>query len=219
MEMYVAKTKSSKTTTAQIGRLKIRMHAMVDATFGIVLTDRYAAFASNRSQTYYFRARTMHIAAQTSGFPSSNILQSYSKCIRRTNSMEIYSTFDDLNLVVESTSSKPMIPKENPENESHDPHSKQDWSKVQTHAWTLLLTIAIKSFIEGIAFVLTLQDSFSAGLAFLVAMIFKLFPLEPGYAIILSDAGLNHFWENLLSTLAVLPIYLGKFFFSSKCSF
>jgi len=184
------------------------------------------------------RARTMHIAAQTSGFPSSNIAQSYSKCIRRTNSMEVYSTADDLKrqsgpaipprkknyetatynggknnrtvvTVVESTSSEPMIPKENQENESHDHHSKQDWSKVQTHAWTLLLTIAIKSFIEGIAFVLTLQDSFSAGLAFLVAMIFKLFPLEPGYAIILSDAGLNHFWENLLSTLAVLPIYLG----------
>ena len=190
----------------------------------------------------------MHIAAQTSGFPSSNIAQSYSKCIRRTNSMEVYSTADDLKrqsgpaipprkknyetatynggknnrtvvTVVESTSSEPMIPKENQENESHDHHSKQDWGKVQTHAWTLLLTIAIKSFIEGIAFVLTLQDSFSAGLAFLVAMIFKLFPLEPGYAIILSDAGLNHFWENLLSTLAVLPIYLGKFFFSSKCSF
>ena len=75
-------------------------------------------------------------------------------------------------------------------------------------------SIAIKSFIEGIAFVLTLQDSYSAGMAFLVAMLFKLFPLEPGYAIILSDAGLNHFWENLLSTLAVLPIYIGKIFLS-----
>ena len=129
-------------------------------------------------------------------------------------------TYKGGNVVIESDTnsiSEPMIPNENHDEsheESHDHHGKQDWSKVQTHAWTLLLTIAIKSFIEGIAFVLTLQDSFSAGLAFLVAMIFKLFPLEPGYAIILSAAGLNHFWENLLSTLAVLPIYLGKFFFS-----
>ena len=65
---------------------------------------------------------------------------------------------------------------------------KQDWTKVKNHAWTLLVTISIKCFIEGIAFVLTLQDSFTAGLAFLVAMIVKLFPLEPGYAIILSQA-------------------------------
>jgi len=184
------------------------------------------------------RARTMHIAAQTSGIPPSNIVQSYSQCIKRTNSIQVYSTVDELkrqsgpaipprkknlelatykggNVVIESDTnsiSEPMIPNENHDEsheESHDHHGKQDWSKVQTHAWTLLLTIAIKSFIEGIAFVLTLQDSFSAGLAFLVAMIFKLFPLEPGYAIILSAAGLNHFWENLLSTLAVLPIYLG----------
>ena len=65
---------------------------------------------------------------------------------------------------------------------------KQDWTKVKNHAWTLLVTISIKCFIEGIAFVLTLQDSFTAGLAFLVAMIVKLFPLEPGYAIILRQA-------------------------------
>ena len=65
---------------------------------------------------------------------------------------------------------------------------KQDWTKVKNHAWTLLVTISIKCFIEGIAFVLTLQDSFTAGLAFLFAMIVKLFPLEPGYAIILSQA-------------------------------
>ena len=64
----------------------------------------------------------------------------------------------------------------------------QDWTKVKNHAWTLLVTISIKCFIEGIAFVLTLQDSFTAGLAFLVAMIVKLFPLEPGYANILSQA-------------------------------
>ena len=136
----------------------------------------------------------------------------------RRNNRESYETatywHGGNHIVTESYISEPMIPEENQVNESHDGHGKQDWSKVQTHAWTLLLTIAIKSFIEGIAFVLTLQDSFSAGLAFLVAMIFKLFPLEPGYAIILCDAGLNHFWENLLSTLAVLPIYIGEFFFS-----
>ena len=132
------------------------------------------------------------MAALTSGISSSEIAQS-------THSGSAINELQDL-----------LSTEENHTSDSDD----QCWSDVQTHAWTLLLTIAIKSFIEGIAFVLTLQDSFSAGLAFLVAMIFKLFPLEPGYAIILSDAGLNHFWENLLSTLAVLPIYIGKFFFS-----
>ena len=184
----------------------------------------------------------MHLAAQSMGISSQRIVKSYSKCVRRSDSMEVYSTGNDLNgsgpvvpprkkniesydtatynggknVGFETSITEPMICNDNNDDESHDQshdhHGKQDWSKVQTHAWTLLLTIAIKSFIEGIAFVLTLQDSFSAGLAFLVAMIFKLFPLEPGYAIILSDAGLNHFWENLLSTLAVLPIYIGKFF-------
>ena len=172
----------------------------------------------------------MHIAAQTSGIPSSNIVQSYSQSIKRrhtcstagnlkkrsgpanrsrlntepsmTSRKNNRESFDTTTynggktIVIESDAesiSEPMIPEENQENESHDGHGKQDWSKVQTHAWTLLLTIAIKSFIEGIAFVLTLQDSYAAGMAFLVAMLFKLFPLEPGYAIILSDAGLNHF--------------------------
>ena len=184
----------------------------------------------------------MHVAAQTIGISSERILsetilKSYSKCIQRSDTIQIYSTRNDLknpsspdvpprkqnldtatynmgNKLVEFESDvdQPMISNhENSEDESHDHHGKQDWSKVQTHAWTLLFTIAIKSFIEGITFALTLQDSFSAGWAFLVAMIFKLFPLEPGYAIILSDAGLNHFYENLFSTLAVLPIYLGKF--------
>jgi len=183
----------------------------------------------------------MHLAAQSMGISSQRIVKSYSKCVRRSDSMEVYSTGNDLNgsgpvvpprkkniesydtatynggknVGFETSITEPMIHNDNNDDESHDQshdhHGKQDWSKVQTHAWTLLLTIAIKSFIEGIAFVLTLQDSFSAGLAFLVAMIFKLFPLEPGYAIILSDAGLNHFWENLLSTLAVLPIYIGAF--------
>ena len=175
------------------------------------------------------------MAAQTIGISSERILKSYSKCIQRSDTIQIYSTGNDLkkvgpvvpprktnldtamynmghNVQFESDVDQPMISNhENSEDESHDHHEKQDWSKVQTHAWTLLFTIAIKSFIEGITFALTLQDSFSAGWAFLVAMIFKLFPLEPGYAIILSDAGLNHFYENLFSTLAVLPIYLGKF--------
>ena len=175
------------------------------------------------------------MAALTSGIPSSDIVQSNSQCIGRTNSgfatlqdSESYKTSLGNNTEIESNINEPMIPNQNDTSDSDDQcwdrrsrtsipddhHGKQDWSKVQTHAWTLLLTIAIKSFIEGIAFVLTLQDSFSAGLAFLVTMIFKLFPLEPGYAIILSDAGLNHYWETTLSTLAVLPIYLGKLVFS-----
>ena len=182
----------------------------------------------------------MHVAAQSIGISSERILserilKSYSKCIERSDTIQIYSTGNDLknhagpavpprkknldtamynmghHVHCESDIDEPMISDENNDDESHDHHEKQDWSKVQTHAWTLLFTIAIKSFIEGITFALTLQASFSAGWAFLVAMIFKLFPLEPGYAIILSDAGLNHFYENLFSTLAVLPIYLGKY--------
>ena len=128
------------------------------------------------------------MAAMTSGISSSDIAQS-------THSG--------------SANNEPMIPKENHISDSDD----QCWSDVQTHAWILLLTIAIKSFIEGIAFALTLQDSFYAGLAFLVTMIVKLLPLEPGYACILKDAGLSHFWENLLSVLAVSPIFVGKFVF------
>ena len=202
----------------------------------------------NRSKTFYLRARTMQIASQTSGIAQSKIVQSYSRCIKKTNSIQVYELERQsgppipprkMNLetaiynggiktVIEPDKpsvspftisiSEPMIPNEN-NDDSHDHHGKQDWSKVQTHVWTLLVTIGIKSSIEGIAFVLTLQDSYAAGLAFLVAMIFKLFPLEPGYAIILSDAGLNHFYENLLSTLAVFPIYLGKFYSLENVAF
>ena len=81
---------------------------------------------------------------------------------------------------------------------------KQDWTKVKNHAWTLLVTISIKCFIEGIAFVLTLQDSFTAGLAFLVAMIVKLFPLEPGYAIILRQA------SQIISNEVLIPLNFGN---------
>ena len=131
------------------------------------------------------------MAALTSGISSSEIAQS-------THSGSAINELQDL-----------LSTEENHTSDSDD----QCWSDVQTHAWTLLLTIAIKSFIEGIAFALTVQDSFYAGLAFLVTMIVKLLPLEPGYAIILKDAGLIHFWENLLSGLAVLPIIVGKFVF------
>ena len=77
-------------------------------------------------------------------------------------------------------------------------------------AWVLLITISVECFIEGIAFVLVLQDAFGAGVAFLLAMLVKLVPQKLGDAVILSKAGLNHFWENLLSLLAVLVVYLGK---------
>ena len=40
----------------------------------------------------------------------------------------------------------------------------------------------------------------------------KLVPQKLGDAVILSEAGLNHFWENVLSFLAVLTVYLGVVF-------
>ena len=79
----------------------------------------------------------------------------------------------------------------------------------------------IKSLIEGLAFTLTLLDSYAAGFAFFLVMIIKLLPLEPGYAILLLDAGLSHKYEFWLSLLANLPIYLGElllgFFTSYLC--
>ena len=94
---------------------------------------------------------------------------------------------------------------------SHDEHDhKQNWGAVDMVAWVLLITISVECFIEGIAFVLVLQDAFGAGVAFLLAMLVKLVPQKLGDAVILSKAGLNHFWENLLSLLAVLVVYLGE---------
>ena len=96
-------------------------------------------------------------------------------------------------------------------NSDHNEHDhKQDWGAVDMVAWVLLITISVECFIEGIAFVLVLQDAFGAGVAFLLAMLVKLVPQKLGDAVILSKAGLNHFWENLLSLLAVLVVYLGK---------
>jgi len=86
---------------------------------------------------------------------------------------------------------------------------KQNWSSVDHVAWVLLLTIAIECLIEGIAFVLTLQDTFGAGVAILVAMLVKLVPQKVGHAVILTSAGLNHFWENVFATLAVMTVYIG----------
>jgi len=40
-------------------------------------------------------------------------------------------------------------------------------------------------------------------------MIIKLIPQKLGDAVILSKAGLNHFWENVLSLLAVCSVYIG----------
>ena len=101
--------------------------------------------------------------------------------------MSPFNDFNDGINGVEGKDSNDADPSKKKSTVNHHKHP-QDWTKVKNHAWTLLVTISIKCFIEGIAFVLTLQDSFTAGLAFLVAMIVKLFPLEPGYAIILSQA-------------------------------
>ena len=57
--------------------------------------------------------------------------------------------------------------------DKEDGHHKQDWDKVEPVAWVLLITISIECFIEGIAFSLTLQNAFGAGIAFLTAMLIK----------------------------------------------
>ena len=62
---------------------------------------------------------------------------------------------------------------------------------------------------QGIAFALTIQDAIGAGISILIAMIIKLIPQKLGDAVILSKAGLNHFWENVLSLLAVCSVYIG----------
>ena len=101
----------------------------------------------------------MHVAAQTIGISSERILsetilKSYSKCIQRSDTMQVYSNDNDLkkagpavpprkknldtatynmgNIVeFESDVDQQMISNnENSEDESHDHHGKQDWSKV-----------------------------------------------------------------------------------------
>ena len=69
----------------------------------------------------------------------------------------------------------------------------------------------LKKIYLGIAFVLTLQDTFGAGVAILVAMLVKLVPQKVGHAVILTSAGLNHFWENVFATLAVMTVYIGLY--------
>ena len=56
---------------------------------------------------------------------------------------------------------------------------------------------------------MTIQDAIGAGISILIAMIIKLIPQKLGDAVILSKAGLNHFWENVLSLLAVCSVYIG----------
>ena len=80
------------------------------------------------------------------------------------------------------------------------------------HKLCMIPVEAIKTFIEGVAFALTILESYSAGIAFFVVMIIKLLPLEPGYAILLLDAGLSHRNEFWLSLLANLPIFIGQYF-------
>jgi len=76
----------------------------------------------------------------------------------------------------------------------------------------LLITIFVECFFEGIAFGLILQRAFGAGLTFLLAMLIKLVPQKLGDSVVLTQAGLNHFWESLLTFLVVLPIFLGTIF-------
>ena len=76
--------------------------------------------------------------------------------------------------------------------------------KVGSPAWS-----PIKTILLGIAFALTIQDAIGAGISILIAMIIKLIPQKLGDAVILSKAGLNHFWENVLSLLAVCSVYIG----------
>ena len=64
------------------------------------------------------------------------------------------------------------------------------------------------------AFAIILQRAFGAGLTFLLAMLIKLVPQKLGDSVVLTKAGLNHFWESLLTLLVVLPVFLGKSFCS-----
>ena len=87
---------------------------------------------------------------------------------------------------------------------------KQDWSKVDSVAYVILLTTAFECLLEGIAFTLTLQEDIVAGFTVLFAMVLKLIPQKLGNAVILIQSGLNHFWENILALAAVSAIYIGK---------
>ena len=71
---------------------------------------------------------------------------------------------------------------------------------------------------KGIAFALILQRAFGAGLTFLLAMLVKLIPQKLGDSVVLTQAGLNHFWESLLTFLVVMPIFLGKPFLINELS-
>ena len=71
------------------------------------------------------------------------------------------------------------------------------------------MTTIVESFIEGIAFTMTLQDDIIAGITVYISMIIKLIPQEIGNAVVLSHAGVNHYWENILTLIAVAFIYIG----------
>ena len=85
----------------------------------------------------------------------------------------------------------------------------QDWSNVDPIAWVILLSISVECLIEGIAYALVLRGEFGGAVAILAAMLAKLIPQKLGYAAILIRAGMTHFWENVLSLIAVSSIYLG----------
>ena len=77
---------------------------------------------------------------------------------------------------------------------------------------------SIVKALKGIAFGLILQRAFGAGLTFLLAMLVKLVPQKLGDSVVLTQAGLNHFWESLLTFLVVMPIFLGKPFTINELS-
>ena len=49
-------------------------------------------------------------------------------------------------------------------------------------------------------------------------MLVKLIPQKLGDSVVLTQAGLNHFWESLLTFLVVMPIFLGKPFLINELS-
>ena len=49
----------------------------------------------------------------------------------------------------------------------------QDWSKVDSTAWVILVSISVECLIEGIAFSLILRGKFGGGIAVFTAMVTK----------------------------------------------
>ena len=63
-------------------------------------------------------------------------------------------------------------PFKSPARASKSKQESQDWSKVDSVAYVILVTSAFECFLEGIAYTLTLQDDIVAGFTVLFAMVF-----------------------------------------------